>query len=135
MRSLAVLVSSGVLGIVGPQSPAPAASAGSGTTIFSAAVAVSDVHQLTTSPGSDVFPVPSPDGSLIAFVRDLNGSDSLYVMRSDGDGLAQLWSPTLPPDVPSETLGTPVWSPDGKTLLVTECVCVSIRATPRSRST
>jgi Tol biopolymer transport system component len=122
MRSLAVLlVSIGVLGVVGPRSAASAASAGSGTEIYSAAVNGSDLSELTSSAGSDVWPAPSPDGARIAFVQEGPGPDDLLdVIRSDGSGGMQLWSATPQPGATYASLGPPVWSPDGKTLLVSE---------------
>jgi Tol biopolymer transport system component len=119
----------GVLGVARRESrSAPAANSGSGTSIFSIAGDGSDLRELTTSPGSDLWPAPSPDGSRIAFVRDELGYDSLYVMRSDGSDQTQLWHPTPPPGVFSDALGQPMWSPDGKTLLVAEHVTFAPRA-------
>jgi Tol biopolymer transport system component/DNA-binding winged helix-turn-helix (wHTH) protein len=70
----------------------------------------SNPMQLTETP---VYPKSvcwSPDGSRIAFVdRTPQGSDSIYVIASDGSGKPQR---LLPDDSQAET--DPSWSPDGR---------------------
>jgi Tol biopolymer transport system component len=125
MRALAVLlVSIGVVGAVGPAGPATGATLSVGPEVYSVARDGSDLRELTLSawPGWDLRPAPSPDGGRIAFVHAGPGPDSLDVMRSDGSDQTQLWRPTPPPGASYDTLGQPVWSPDGKTLLVSEAV-------------
>ena len=71
-----------------------------------------DVRSITTGPENDLFPVASPTGSKILFIRarsDENGElaeETLYVVNSDGSGLRMLvapkvgsasWSPVPPP--------------------------------------
>jgi TolB protein len=67
----------------------------------------SNVHQLTDHPGSDGWPVFSPDGQIILFVSNRNNSYDLYAMNTDGTDVTQLT------DTP-EYENYPVYSPDGK---------------------
>ncbi len=52
----------------------------------------------------------SPDGTRIAFSSHQSGSAQVYVINSDGSGLAQLTGPT-------SSAQYPVWSPDGTRIL------------------
>ena len=76
----------------------------------------SGARQLTDD-GFDVEPVFSLDGRRIAFGRitGINGQgdqlEALYVVNSDGTGLRQVLAPR-------PGLEHPVWSPDGRKLLV-----------------
>lgn len=77
--------------------------------IYSANVDGTGVTQLTNSPGRDIMPALSPDGSKIAFLSDRNGDDQIYVMNNDGTGVAQLTGVN-----PGEgTNAFPAWSPTG----------------------
>lgn len=62
-------------------------------------------RELTSGP--DRAPAWSPDGSLIAFSRQV-GDVAIFVMHADGTSLKQL---TTPPTGSSD--GYPSWSPDG----------------------
>jgi Tol biopolymer transport system component len=46
--------------------------------------------QLTNSPGNDIEPLWSPDGSQIAFTSDRDGDYELFVMLADGSDLRQV---------------------------------------------
>ncbi|MCI0710380.1 MAG: DUF5050 domain-containing protein [Chloroflexi bacterium] len=66
-----------------------------------------DFENLTNTPGDDVMPDWSPDGSQIAFVSYRDGNAEVYVMDSDGENITRLTT--------SETAkeSYPAWSPDG----------------------
>ena len=76
----------------------------------------SNVQRLTRHRGLDGYPVWSPDGNQIAFVRDTDPpvtgplypprSQSIYVMDSDGSNVQRLTE--------FETGGYTSWSPDGE---------------------
>jgi len=62
-------------------------------------------HRLTNL--RDAYPVPSPDGSRVAFQSNRTGRFEIYSMQPDGSDVTQLT------DAPGDN-GTPTWSPDGK---------------------
>jgi uncharacterized repeat protein (TIGR01451 family) len=65
---------------------------------------------LTSGPTNDVDPAYSPDGTQIAFSRQVTSTNfDLYVVNADGTGLKQVTTSTR-----SERY--PAWSPDGKRL-------------------
>ncbi len=76
----------------------------------------SDIQRLTRYRGLDGYPVWSPDGNQLAFVRDTDPpatgpvwpsrSESIYVMNSDGSNVQRLTE--------FETGGYTSWSPDGE---------------------
>ncbi|UYU18143.1 MULTISPECIES: LpqB family beta-propeller domain-containing protein [Methanoculleus] len=68
-------------------------------------------EQLTTG-NRDTSPVWSPDGTRIAF-RSESRDRALWVMKSDGSGLAPLG-----PDNPAYMMQQ--WSPDGRTIVVSD---------------
>ncbi len=69
--------------------------------------------QLTTSPGRDIEPAWSPDGSKIVFSSARDDADNLelYVMNADGSDQHRLVEIQ-----PGDELG-PEWSPDGKQIV------------------
>ena len=65
--------------------------------------------------------VPGTNG-LIAYSQiTAAGPANVFVANPDGSNPQQV---PLPPDDPAETLGVPVWSPDGSTLLISHTVRV-----------
>jgi hypothetical protein len=55
---------------------------------------------------------------LIAFTQLINGTDgpsNVFIANPDGSNVQPV---QLPPDDPAETLGVPIWSPDGTELLI-----------------
>jgi Tol biopolymer transport system component len=86
-----------------------------GTNIYSANADGSGVVQLTNDFPGDTFPAYSPDGNYIAFMSTRRhfsvdyGETNIYVMRSDGLGIREVWG---------DTCSTyPSWSPDGTKLV------------------
>jgi Tol biopolymer transport system component len=68
----------------------------------------SSLTQVTSSPGLDIYPSLSPDGSFIAYSSDQNGNFEIYVKsRTPGGREIQLTSDG------GENF-QPAWSPDGK---------------------
>jgi len=82
----------------------------------------------------DTSPNWSPDGTKIAFERDDNrvgaGISDIYIVNADGSGLMRIT------DCPGQRTGktpfdycggyfTPVWTPDGRSIVVTRC-CIHL---------
>ena len=67
------------------------------------------IAQLTDNP-ADEAPAVSPDGTRVAFMSTRDGTWDLYVVNSDGTGLARLTAD-------AEIDGLPIWAPDGETLI------------------
>ena len=63
-----------------------------------------------TSGARDIYPVWSPDGKRIAFLRPFRAEWRLYVMSPNGAGLRRL--PLAPP------AGRPTWTASGKSILI-----------------
>lgn len=70
-----------------------------------------DARPLTTTPGRDIEPAWSPDGTKIVFAsaRDDPENLQLYIMNADGSDQHRLFD-----EVRSWDNWTPAWSPDGK---------------------
>jgi Tol biopolymer transport system component len=66
----------------------------------------SGVAQLTHSTAASDQPSWSPNGSRLAFVRELSVSDEIFVMNADGTGVTRLTNNSI-------NEKTPVWSPNG----------------------
>ena len=63
----------------------------------------------------DFHPSWSPDGTRIAFDRQIGGAHQIFVVNADGSGLRHLYgSPTPSLDPRCAASGSPVWSPDGR---------------------
>src|SRR5919204_3176441 len=72
-----------------------------------------DLTQITASPGLDLFPAWSPDGSRIVFESNRTGVMQVWVMNADGSNQTQLTFDSVPKDQ------TPDWSPDGSKIAYT----------------
>lgn len=66
-------------------------------------------HALTTAPEQEYMPALSPNGRLIAYVRDAEPDPQVWLMNADGSRQRQLTRSS------GEKL-RPIWSPDGKRL-------------------
>ncbi len=64
------------------------------------------LSRLTASPGIDVSPSWSPDGSQIAFVSERSGGPQIYVMNKDGSGAHRV-------SFQGSNNTSPSWSPAG----------------------
>ena len=73
-----------------------------------------DQRRLTRNLKEEAYPVWSPDGTRIAFLRDQAPYTSLVIMSADGTWEKTVLSPPSPGLVPIP----PVWSPQGDQLLV-----------------
>lgn len=80
-----------------------------GSGIFRSNVDGTGLHRLTSG-GRDTYPVWSPDGKRIAFVRPYRTQWRLYVMSASGAGRRRL--PKAPP------AGRPSWTADGKGIFI-----------------
>lgn len=80
-----------------------------GSGIFVANLDGSGARRLTSGK-QDIFPGWSPDGTRIAFLRQVKGEWRLFVMKASGRGLQRLKH--APPS------GRPTWSANGKSLFV-----------------
>ena len=69
-----------------------------------------NAERLTNSPGTEIGPIFSPDGSMIAFTGEYDGNIDVYVMSATGGEPKRL---TYHP-VPDAAVA---WTPDGKTIL------------------
>jgi len=72
----------------------------------------SNVQRLSTTPGAGKLsedPDWSPDGNLIAFNSNRDGSSQIYVMATDGSNVKRLTD--------TGGSGKPRWSPDGQRIL------------------
>jgi dipeptidyl aminopeptidase/acylaminoacyl peptidase len=75
----------------------------------------SRVRHMTTGNFRDSSPRWSPDGRMIAFISDRDGTSQIYIMWFDTGELAQLTHLTRSP-------GSLTWSPDGKQLAFTQTI-------------
>ena len=80
-----------------------------GSGIFRMNVDGTGLRRLTRG-ARDIYPVWSPDGKRIAFLRPFRAEWRLYVMSPTGGGLRRL--PSAPP------AGRPTWAANGKSILV-----------------
>jgi Tol biopolymer transport system component len=73
----------------------------------------SKLVQLTHGPRPDFLPAWSPDGTQIAFTRDVRGSAEIVLMNADGSGATQLTRDRRANEQ------HPAWSPDGRRIAYT----------------
>jgi TolB protein len=80
------------------------------TEIFIVDVETGDARNLTRSPKSrERYPSWSPDGKLVAFNSDRDGTHNLYVISADGNNLRQLTR-----EKPGVEAGMQSWTADGE---------------------
>jgi Tol biopolymer transport system component len=80
--------------------------------LYSLPVAGGVASRITEGVAYDAQPRISPDGEWLAFISDRDGADNLWIARIDGTEPRKLSSETQIP------LLSPVWSPDGRYVLV-----------------
>ncbi len=67
-----------------------------------------DATRITSGQAYDMQPRYSPDGSMLVFVSDRDGSENIWVAGADGSAARQLT------DTERESYMSPVWTPDGE---------------------
>ena len=70
-------------------------------------------RRLTSAPSIETAPSFSPDGTQIVFESDRSGSQQLYVMNVNGEGIKRI-------GFGDGRYGTPVWSPRGDMIAFTK---------------
>ncbi len=76
--------------------------------LYTLPVTGGDATRITTGQAYDMQPRYSPDGSMLVFVSDRDGSENIWVAGADGSGARQLT------DTERESYMSPVWTPDGE---------------------
>jgi Tol biopolymer transport system component len=78
---------------------------------------VTQLHPLKIDPEADYeyYPSWSPDSTKLAYMREKDLRRQIGIANADGTGLRLVGPETIHPNIVSAT-----WSPDGKTLLITE---------------
>jgi TolB protein len=100
----------GLAGELGGQQLLVASFRAGDTEIFIIDPDTGDARNLTRSPRSkERYPSWSPDGRLVAFNSDRDGTQNLYVIGVDGTGLRQLTN-----ERPGVEAGMQSWTADGK---------------------
>lgn len=72
--------------------------------------------QLTRNRVADSGAAWSPDGSRLAFSRQVGDGTALFVMDRDGSDVRRVTTPVTTPDGVRSSDVTPAWSPDGERL-------------------
>ena len=80
--------------------------------LYSLPIAGGEAKAITTGLPFDSQPKFSPDGKLIAFTSDRDGSDNLWIANADGSGARQLSKD------PRADFLSPSWTPDGDYVIV-----------------
>lgn len=77
--------------------------------------------RLTTDPKPDLSPAWSPDGRTIAFLRLVSDSTAdVLLMPALADGVERRVTEVAPPDSGYQNLRSLAWSPDGKSLVISD---------------
>ena len=76
--------------------------------LYTLPVTGGDATRITSGQAYDMQPRYSPDGTMLVFVSDRDGSENIWVSGADGDGARQLT------DTERESYMSPVWTPDGE---------------------
>ena len=76
--------------------------------LYTLPVTGGDATRITSGQAYDMQPRYSPDGSMLVFVSDRDGSENVWVSRADGSAARQLT------DTERESYMSPVWTPDGE---------------------
>ena len=76
--------------------------------LYTLPVTGGDATRITGGQAYDMQPRYSPDGSMLVFVSDRDGSENIWVSSADGSGARQLT------DTERESYMSPVWAPDGE---------------------
>lgn len=81
-------------------------------------------QRLTRDPRNEYSPAPSPDGRLIAFLRDVGEGKAAVILMPTLGGpeirLTEITAPLRPSCGPHAPLGSLAWSPDGKWLAISD---------------
>ena len=70
--------------------------------------------RITSGQAYDMQPRYSPDGAMIVFVSDRDGSENIWMAKADGTAARQLT------DGERESYMSPVWTPDGQYVMATK---------------
>jgi Tol biopolymer transport system component len=82
--------------------------------LYTLPIAGGEATRITHGQGYDMQPRFSPDGSMLVFVSDRDGSENLWVSGADGTDARQLT------DTERESYMSPVWTPDGRYVMSTK---------------
>jgi len=82
--------------------------------IYTLPAAGGTATRITSGQAYDMQPAYSPDGRLIAFVSDRNGSENLWVMNADGSGARAITTGER------DSYMSPTWTPDGRYIVVSK---------------
>jgi Tol biopolymer transport system component len=81
--------------------------------LYSLPIEGGEATRITSGLGYDSQPAVSPDGKWLAFVSDRNGSDNLWVAKTDGSDARRI------SDEKQWGIISPVWTPDSQYVVVT----------------
>jgi len=88
--------------------------------LYTVPVSGGRAQPITSGPAFDGNPRFSPDGRHLAFVSDRDGAPNLWVMDRDGRNARRLSA--LRSFAYASTVSSPAWSPDGRTVIVSQRV-------------
>lgn len=81
--------------------------------LYTLPIAGGTATRITSGAGWDQQPRYSPDGRMIAFVSDRNGSKNLWIANADGT------KPRILTKSERTNFASPIWSPDGQYVIAT----------------